>query len=89
MASTVIKNWDNKTWLSSQKYIYSFNRFLIKNFNADSRNSKTLKNGAENRLKSIFQFSSKIPLKKESEKFISTITPKFVGKFNPQKNKNI
>ena len=37
MASTVIKNWDNKTWLSSINYINSFNRFLIKNikFNQD------------------------------------------------------
>ena len=74
--------------ISTLGFVNNF-EFLIKNFNADSRNSKTLKNGAENRLKSIFQFSSKIPLKKESEKFISTITPKFVGKFNPQKNKNI
>ena len=31
MASTVIKNWDNKTWLSSKDYIESFNNFLIKN----------------------------------------------------------
>ena len=26
-----IKNWDNKTWLSSLSYIQSFNKFLIKN----------------------------------------------------------
>ena len=26
-----IKNWDNKTWLSSSSYIQSFNKFLIKN----------------------------------------------------------
>ena len=25
-----LKNWDNKTWLSSKKYINSFNRFLLK-----------------------------------------------------------
>ncbi len=25
-----LKNWDNKTWLSSPKYINSFNKFLIK-----------------------------------------------------------
>ena len=37
MASTVIKNWDNKTWLSSQNYINSFNNFLIKNININSR----------------------------------------------------
>ena len=37
MALTVIKNWDNKTWLSSKNYINSFNNFLIKNFKINSR----------------------------------------------------
>ena len=37
MALTVIKNWDNKTWLSSQNYINSFNNFLIKNIKINSR----------------------------------------------------
>ncbi len=37
MASTVIKNWDNKTWLSSQDYINSFNNFLIKNIKINSK----------------------------------------------------
>jgi len=37
MASTVIKNWDNKTWLSSQNYINSFNNFLIKNIRINSK----------------------------------------------------
>ena len=41
MASTVIKNWDNKTWLSSKKYIDSFNKFLVKNININSK-SKVL-----------------------------------------------
>ena len=36
MASTVIKNWDNKTWLSSKNYINSFNNFLIKNAKINS-----------------------------------------------------
>jgi len=31
LVSTVIKNWDNKTWLSSNDYIKSFNKFLFKN----------------------------------------------------------
>ena len=32
-----LKNWDNKTWLSSKKYISSFNKFLKSkiNFNKD------------------------------------------------------
>ncbi|MBD1138752.1 methyltransferase domain-containing protein [Pelagibacterales bacterium SAG-MED46] len=25
-----LKNWDNETWLSSKKYIYSFNKFILK-----------------------------------------------------------
>ena len=25
-----LKNWDNKTWLSSTKYINSFNNFILK-----------------------------------------------------------
>ena len=25
-----LKNWDNRTWLSSKKYIYSFNNFITK-----------------------------------------------------------
>ncbi len=37
MASTVIKNWDNKTWLSSKDYIKSFNKFLIKQIKLDRR----------------------------------------------------
>ena len=34
-----LKNWDNKTWLSSHKYINSFNRFILKQvkLNKDSR----------------------------------------------------
>ena len=37
MALTVIKNWDNKTWLSSKNYINSFNKFLIKNIKINSK----------------------------------------------------
>ena len=41
MVSTVIKNWDNKTWLSSKEYIKSFNKFLIRHIKVNS-NSKIL-----------------------------------------------
>ena len=39
MASTVIKNWDNKTWLSSHDYIKKFNNFLLRQnkLNSNSR----------------------------------------------------
>ena len=61
MASTVIKNWDNKTWLSSQNYIKSFNNFLIKNINLNS-NSKILDIGC-GRGKILGTLSSKLKLK--------------------------
>ena len=34
-----LKNWDNKTWLSTTKYIETFNKFLLRqlNLNQDSR----------------------------------------------------
>ena len=60
MASVVIKNWDNKTWLSSQKYINSFNRFLI-NFNLNS-NSKILDIGC-GRGKILGALNSKLKFK--------------------------
>ena len=36
-----LKNWDNNTWLSSKKYIYSFNSFILKQVKLD-RNSRIL-----------------------------------------------
>tara|TARA_A100000164_G_C21687969_1_gene667569 strand:- start:68 stop:784 length:717 start_codon:yes stop_codon:yes gene_type:complete len=36
LGSIVIKNWDNKTWLSSNDYIKSFNQFLLKNTKLNS-----------------------------------------------------
>ena len=61
----------------------------LKNFNADSKNSKNLKNKQENDLQGILQFNSKLPLIKNGYKFNSSLTPIFVAKFNPFKNKNI
>ena len=63
MASTVIKNWDNKTWLSSQSYIQSFNNFLIKNTKINL-NSKILDIGC-GRGKILGSLSSKLKLKEK------------------------
>ena len=38
---TPLKNWDNKTWLSSHKYIHLFNSFLLKQVKLDN-NSRIL-----------------------------------------------
>ena len=61
MASTVIKNWDNKTWLSSKDYIKSFNNFLIKQIKLDRR-SRILDIGC-GRGKIIGTLSSQLMLK--------------------------
>ena len=61
MASVVIKNWDNKTWLSSQNYINSFNNFLIKNTKINS-NFKILDIGC-GRGKILGSLKSKLKLK--------------------------
>ena len=59
--STVIKNWDNKTWLSSNNYIQSFNRFLLTQIKLD-KNSRILDIGC-GRGKIIGSLSSKTKFK--------------------------
>ena len=56
-----IKNWDNKTWLSSPKYINSFNKFLIKQSKIN-KNSKILDIGC-GRGKILGNLKSKLKLK--------------------------
>ena len=63
MVSAVIKNWDNKTWLSSNEYIKSFNNFLTKNIKLNSK-SKILDIGC-GRGKILGTLSSKLRLKKK------------------------
>jgi ubiquinone/menaquinone biosynthesis C-methylase UbiE len=58
LVSAVIKNWDNKTWLSSKDYIKSFNEFLIKNIKLNSK-SKILDVGC-GRGKILGNLSSKL-----------------------------
>ena len=61
MASTVIKNWDKKNWLSSRDYISTFNKFLLKYNKLDSK-SKILDIGC-GRGKIIGSLKSKLKLK--------------------------
>ena len=61
MVSAVIKNWDNKTWLSSKEYIESFNKFLNKHIKLNF-DSKVLDIGC-GRGKIIGNLSSNLKLK--------------------------
>ena len=55
-----LKNWDNKTWLSSTSYIKSFNKFLIKE-NKLNKNSEILDIGC-GRGKILGNLTSKLRL---------------------------
>ena len=55
-----LKNWDNKTWLSSHKYINSFNRFILKQVKLD-KNSRILDIGC-GRGKILENLSNKLRL---------------------------
>ena len=56
-----LRNWDNKTWLSSKKYIQSFNSFLLKQIKLNS-SSKILDIGC-GRGKILGSLSSRLKLK--------------------------
>ena len=56
-----LKNWDNKTWLSSKRYIQSFNSFLLKQVKLN-KNSKILDVGC-GRGKILGSLSSRLKLK--------------------------
>ena len=58
-----IKNWDNKTWISSTKYIQSFNNFLVKQKKL-TKHSKILDIGC-GRGKIMGSLSSKLKLIKK------------------------
>ena len=68
-----LKNWDNNTWLSSRKYILSFNSFILKQVKLD-RNSRILDIGCgrgkilENLSKKLRLFNKPIGLDIENHK---------------------
>ena len=59
-----LKNWDNKTWLSSSSYIKSFNNFLLKQVKLN-KNSQILDIGC-GRGKILGSLSSKLSFKRKS-----------------------
>ena len=58
-----LKNWDNNTWLSSQKYINSFNEFILKQVKLD-KDSRILDIGC-GRGKILGNLSNRLKLSKK------------------------
>ena len=58
-----LKNWDNKTWLSSEKYINSFNKFILKQVSLN-KHSRILDIGC-GRGKILGKLSNKLKLSKK------------------------
>ena len=67
---------------------YNNYEYLIKNFNSNNNNS-SFKNGSFNYLSGIFQYNTKLPLKKESIKYNKILTPRATLKLAPSHNKDI
>ena len=76
-------------YINNTGFISNF-EVVLKNFNANSKNSKSLKNKEENNLQGLFQYNSKLPMIKDSQNARKVLTPIFSAKFNPSnKNKDI
>ena len=60
-----LKNWDNKTWISSRKYIESFNNFILKQIKLN-RDSKIVDIGC-GRGKIVSNLSTKLRLKNKPQ----------------------
>ena len=60
-----LKNWDNQTWISSRKYIESFNSFILKQIKLN-RDSKILDIGC-GRGKIVSNLSTKLRLKNKPQ----------------------
>ena len=73
----------------SKKGIVSNYVFLFKNFNIDSNNSTKYKNEFESDLNGIFQYYSKITIRKKGNRFNSSLSPILVAKFSPNTTKNL
>ena len=58
-----LRNWDNKTWLSSEKYINSFNKFILKQVSLN-KHSRILDIGC-GRGKILGNLSNKLKLSKK------------------------
>ncbi len=82
-------SYKSQDFINNSGFVSSY-ELILRNFNADSKNSSSYKNKTESTLNGLLQFNSKIPLQKESEKFRKILNPILSLKVNPNNsNKNI
>ena len=67
--------------------LVSHYEFLLKNFNVKTKKSATYNNRTENSLQSIINYEMKYPLKKDGEKYLSTLTPILSARYSPNQSK--
>jgi LPS-assembly protein len=79
----------NSDDLISTNGLLSSYSILLKNFNADSKNSTIYKNETENDLQTLIKYEVKYPLKKSRDRFDSIFSPIISARYSPNKNKNI
>jgi LPS-assembly protein len=63
--------------------------YLFKNSNTDSSKSTSFKEGVDNKLDLLFEYSSSYPLIKQTKKFNSTLSPLMTFKYSPNNSKNM
>ena len=87
---TMVNDLNYKSFknITSMGFVTDY-EFLLKNFNSDSRNSKTFKNELDQNLQSIIKYQIQYPMKKNGVKFDSILTPILSAQFSPNKSKNI
>ncbi len=83
---------NNLSYASNSKYfkngIINENNLIIKNINSDAENSANFKNKSSSNLVPTLQANYLYPLKKETKKFINTLTPRMSLKLSPNHTKN-
>ncbi len=84
---------NNLIYTSNAKYfgngVINENNLSVKNINSEAKNSSNFKNKGSSSIVPTFQANYTYPLKKETEEFDNTLTPKLSLKFSPNYTKNL
>ena len=89
LTSQIINNllYSSQDYFSKDGLIYKYN-VNLKNLNSVGKNVSEYKSSLQSELMSIFELNSSIPLKKQTEKSLSYLTPKISFRVNPSDMKN-